>query len=81
MPQFFRCGITAATSVRELLLGRAVAILKNSFSGDPVMLELAAIVAVSAIALTFVTDATSGTMKVARAMSRRKDKIRVADHH
>lgn len=43
------------------------------------MLELA-IIAVSAIALTFVTDATSGTMKVARAMNR-KDKIRVADHH
>ncbi len=45
------------------------------------MLELAAIIAVSAIALTFVTDATSDTMKVARAMNRRKDKIRVADHH
>jgi hypothetical protein len=45
------------------------------------MLELAAIIAVSAVALTFVTDATSGTMKVARAMNRRKDKIRVADHH
>lgn len=45
------------------------------------MLELAALIAVSAVALSFVTDATSDTMKVARAMSRRKDKIRVADHH
>jgi len=44
------------------------------------MLELAAIIAVSAIAMTFVTDATSGTLKVARAF-RRKDKIRVAEHH
>lgn len=44
------------------------------------MLELAAIIAVSAVALTFVTDATSDTMKVARAF-RRKEKIRVADHH
>ncbi len=46
------------------------------------MLELAAIIAVSAIALTFVTDATSGTMKVARSMRRREGgKIRVAEHH
>ncbi len=45
------------------------------------MLELAAIIAVSAIALTFVTDATSGTMKVARSMRRRESKIRVAEHH
>lgn len=46
------------------------------------MLELAAIIAVSAIALTFFSDATSGTMKAARAMRRRGDgKIRVADHH
>lgn len=46
------------------------------------MLELAAMIAVSALVLTFVTDATSDTMKVARAMGRRKQgKIRVADHH
>jgi glutamate-1-semialdehyde aminotransferase len=46
------------------------------------MIELAAMIAVSAIALTFLTDATSDTMRLARAMSRRKqDKIRVADHH
>lgn len=46
------------------------------------MLELAAMIAVSAVVLTFVTDATSGTLKVARAMSRRRQgKIRVADHH
>lgn len=46
------------------------------------MIELAAMIAVSAVALTFLTDATSGTMKVARAMGRRKqDKIRVASHH
>ncbi len=45
------------------------------------MLELAAIIAVSAVALTFVTDATADTMKVARSMRRRESKIRVADHH
>ncbi len=45
------------------------------------MLELAAIIAVSAVAMTFVTDATSGTMKMARAMRRREDKIRVSEHH
>ena len=46
------------------------------------MLELAAMIAVSAVVLTFVTDATSGTLKAARAMGRRKqDKIRVAAHH
>lgn len=46
------------------------------------MLELAAMIAVSALVLTFVTDATSGTMKLARAMSRRRHgKIRVANHH
>lgn len=37
------------------------------------MLELAAIVAVSAVALTFLTDATSDTMKITRAMRRRSD--------
>lgn len=44
------------------------------------MLELAAIVAVSAVALTFVTDVTSDTMKMVRA-SRRRGKIRVAETH
>jgi hypothetical protein len=39
-------------------------------------------IAVSALVLTFVTDATSGTMKLARAMGRRKQgNIRVADQH
>ncbi|MEZ5971387.1 MAG: hypothetical protein R3C31_06270 [Hyphomonadaceae bacterium] len=43
------------------------------------MLELAAIIAVSALVLTFVTDVTSDTVKVARAMGRHKQgKIRVA---
>lgn len=45
------------------------------------MLELAAIIAVSAVALTFVTDATADTMKVARSIRRRESKIRVTDHH
>ncbi|MGD9968294.1 MAG: hypothetical protein AB7T59_17375 [Hyphomonadaceae bacterium] len=46
------------------------------------MLELAAIVVVSAIALTFLSDTTSGAMKLARAIGRRgQGKIRVADHH
>ncbi|MEQ1489625.1 MAG: hypothetical protein ABL932_03655 [Terricaulis sp.] len=46
------------------------------------MLELAAMIAVSALVLTFVTDATSGTLKVVRAMSRKSEgKIRVADVH
>ncbi|MBK6704657.1 MAG: hypothetical protein IPL62_02200 [Caulobacteraceae bacterium] len=46
------------------------------------MLELAAMIAVSALVLTFVTDATSGTVKVVRAMGRKNEsKIRVADHH
>ena len=34
-----------------------------------------------AVAATFLTDATSGTMKVARAMRRRNNNIRVADNH
>jgi hypothetical protein len=42
------------------------------------MLELAAIVLVSAAALTFVTDTTSGTMKMMRA-GRRRAAVRVAD--
>lgn len=46
------------------------------------MLELAALLVVSAVALTFVTDATSDTMKMVRAVRRRSSsKIRVADHH
>jgi len=46
------------------------------------MLELAAMIAVSALVLTFVTDATSGTVKVVRAMGRKNQgKIRVAEHH
>jgi hypothetical protein len=44
------------------------------------MLEFAAMMVVSAVALTFVTDATSGTMKMVRA-ARRRDKIRVASKH
>lgn len=44
------------------------------------MLEFAAMLVVSAIALSFVTDATSGTLKMVRA-ARRRDKIRVAHHH
>lgn len=45
------------------------------------MLELALFVMVGAVAATFFTDATSGTMKVARAMRRRNNNIRVADQH
>lgn len=41
------------------------------------MLELAAMVAVSAVAVTFLTDATSDTLKVVRSM-RRRGQIRVA---
>jgi hypothetical protein len=41
------------------------------------MLELAAMLVVSVVALTFVTDATSDTMKMVRAM-RRRDQVRVA---
>jgi hypothetical protein len=41
------------------------------------MLELAAMVAVSAVAVTFVTDATSGTLKMVRAL-RNRGQIRVA---
>lgn len=44
------------------------------------MIELAAMMVVSAVALTFLTDATTGTMKLVRA-TRRRDKIRVAEHH
>lgn len=46
------------------------------------MLELAAMIVVTATALSFLTDATSDTMKVVRAVRRRGgSKIRVADHH
>lgn len=49
---------------------------------EATMLELAAMIAVSALVLTFVTDATSGTVKVVRAMSRKSEgKIRVANIH
>ena len=41
------------------------------------MLELAALIAVSAVALTFFSDATSGTVKMVRA-ARRRGAIRVA---
>ena len=45
------------------------------------MLELAVMIAVSALVLTFVTDATSGTVKVVRAMGRKNEgKIRVVNH-
>lgn len=44
------------------------------------MLELAAIIAVSAVALTFLTDASSDTMKVARAMRRRGGKANAHKH-
>lgn len=46
----------------------------------PFMLELGLFVGIAAIAATFLTDATSGTMKVARAM-RRRNNIRVADEY
>lgn len=42
------------------------------------MLELAAAIVVSAVALTFLSDATSSTLKMVRA-SRRRGTIRVAD--
>lgn len=42
------------------------------------MLELAAVIAVSAVALTFLSDATSSTVKMVRA-GRRRGTIRVAD--
>ncbi|MGD9814268.1 MAG: hypothetical protein AB7Q23_00985 [Hyphomonadaceae bacterium] len=41
------------------------------------MIELAALLFVSAVAITFVTDALSGAMKLVRA-SRRRGKIHVA---
>ncbi len=44
------------------------------------MLELALFVTVAAVVATFLTDATSGSMKVARAM-RRRNNIHVADEH
>ncbi len=47
-------------------------------TGDPEMLELAAAIVVSAVALTFLSDATSSTLKMVRA-SRRRGTIRVAD--
>lgn len=46
------------------------------------MLELAAMIVVTATALSFLTDATSDTVKMVRAVSRRNSsKIRVANHH
>lgn len=45
------------------------------------MLELAAIIVVSATALSFVTDATSDTMKMVRSFRRRGEKVRTASHH
>jgi hypothetical protein len=42
------------------------------------MLELAAIITIGAVALTFFSDATSGAAKMVRS-TRRRDKIRVAD--
>jgi hypothetical protein len=44
------------------------------------MLELAAIVVVSAVALSFLTDATSDTMKMVRA-ARRRGNVHVAEKH
>jgi hypothetical protein len=49
-------------------------------SPEIVMLELAAIVVVSATALSFLTDATSDTVKVVRRM-RRRGKVHVAERH
>jgi hypothetical protein len=49
---------------------------------ETAMLELAAMFVVTAVALSFVTDATSDTMKMVRAARRRGDsKVRVAEHH
>jgi hypothetical protein len=45
------------------------------------MLELAAIIAVSAVALTFITDASSDTMKVAKAVRRMGAKNQGGKHH
>jgi hypothetical protein len=46
------------------------------------MLELAAVLVVSAVALSFLTDATSDTVKMVRAIRRRgASKVRVASHH
>jgi hypothetical protein len=44
------------------------------------MIELAAIVVVSAVALSFLTDATSDTMKIVRS-ARRRGHVRVAEKH
>lgn len=46
------------------------------------MLELAALIAVSALIVSFVTDATGDAVKVVRAMGRKgQGKIRVAGSH
>jgi hypothetical protein len=44
------------------------------------MLEIALLLGVAVVAATFVTDAGSGTLKLARAM-RRRNNIRVADKY
>jgi hypothetical protein len=44
------------------------------------MLELAAMITVSAVALSFLTDATSDTMKMVRS-ARRRGKVNTASHH
>lgn len=44
------------------------------------MLEIALLAGVAIIAATFISDAGSSTLKLARAM-RRRDNIRVADTH
>jgi len=44
------------------------------------MLELAAMLVVSAVALSFLTDATSDTVKMVRA-ARRRGKVHVASKH
>lgn len=48
--------------------------------GKIIMLEIALLLAVAIIAATFISDAGSSTLKLARSM-RRRDNIRVADTH
>jgi len=43
------------------------------------MLEIAALIVVTAVVFTFITDAMSDTTKVVRASMRRRSNIRVAD--
>jgi hypothetical protein len=59
---------------------RAGPLRLHPLSPESVMLELAAIVVVTATALSFLTDATSDTVKAVRRM-RRRGKVHVAAHH